>query len=117
LALAPKFQKTVSEQLKEQGIDRPDLEDYLNLDINLFGLSYLLQCVIMEVEHVGLDVIDDYEGKIYMLICPHYPWTKTAKEEREVGSTKEADALFKKYTSILTDECIPANYQNVECCC
>ena len=55
---------------------------------------------------------DDFDCRNYLLYESGYPWyfSKT-----KVLSTEEAAAeLFRKYTSILTDESITIEYQGVE---
>lgn len=113
LAMAPDFQKAVQEWLDECEITEPIYEDYMDFDQDFrLGLATILKEVIRDVEGLELVACDSYDGKDYLLYCPSYPWYQNGSKQLE--TEEEAEALFQKYVSILTDEPIEIGYQEVE---
>lgn len=80
-------------------------------DYNL-GLAYILQQVILEAEGIEFTACNDFDGRIYLLYGPSYPWDMP---ERDI-SLKERDIahILAKYLRLLTDENIPVDYHSPE---
>lgn len=112
LALAPSYQKEIQEWLDECEIADPTFDDFLNYDQDYYmGMATILKDVVWESEGVKLEACDDFEGKDYLLYGPSYPWNCVG---RRLKTEEEAEELFRKYVSILTDEPIEIGYQSVE---
>ena len=113
LSLAPEFQKDIQAWLEECEITEPTLEDYLEFDQDFrLGLATILKEVILEAEGIELVACDSYDSLDYLLYCPGYPWYQ--KYQKQLQTEEEAEKLFRKYVSILTDEEIDIDYQSVE---
>jgi len=113
LSLAPEFQRKVQSWLEECEIAEPTVEDYLEFDQDFrLGLATILKEVILEAEGIELVACDSYDGMDYLLYCPSYPWYQ--KSRKQLQTEEKAEALFRKYVSVLTDEEIVIDYQSVE---
>ena len=111
--MAPSFQKDIQEWLAECEITEPTVDDYLEFDQNFgLGLATILKEVILEAEGIELVACDSYDSMEYLLYCPTYPWHQ--KSRKQLQTEEEAEQLFRKYVSILTDEGIDIDYQSVE---
>lgn len=113
LSVAPEFQKQVDEQFKELGIKEPTVEDYIEFDQDYhLGLAYILQQVILETEDLEFTACNDFDGRIYLLYEPSYPWDMPDKDK----SLKERDiaGIFVKYLTFLTSENISVDYHSPE---
>lgn len=80
-------------------------------DYNL-GLAYILQQVILETEDIEFTACNDFDGRIYLLYEPSYPWDMPDRDM----SLKEQDIIkiLAKYLRFLTDENIPVDYHSPE---
>lgn len=80
-------------------------------DYNL-GLAYILQQVILETEDIEFTACNDFDGRIYLLHEPSYPWDMPDRDM----SLKEQDIIkiLAKYLRFLTDENIPVDYHSPE---
>ena len=113
LSLAPEFQQEVQSWLEGCEITEPAVEDYLEFDQDFrLGLAAILKEVIQETEGVELVACDSYDGMDYLLYCPGYPWRQ--KDQKQLQTEEEAEELFRKYVSVLTDGEIVIDYQAVE---
>lgn len=113
LSLAPKFQDEIQSWLEECEITEPSFEDYLEFDQDFrLGLATILKEVILEVEGIELVACDSYDNRDYLLYCPGYPWYQ--KGRKQLQTEEEAETLFRKYISVLTDDAIDIDYQSVE---
>lgn len=113
LSVAPEFQKQVDEQFKELGIKEPTVEDYIEFDQDYnLGLAYILQQVILEAEDLEFTACNDFDGRIYLLYEPSYPWDIPDKDK----SLQERDiaGILVKYLTFLTSENIPVDYHSPE---
>lgn len=110
---APEYEKAVNKLLLERGINDPQADDYLELEINgCYGIASLLQDVILEAEGLVFIACDDYNSNNYLLYMPSYPWHLPAKERSL--SEEDIRQIFAKYVSILSDEVLEVDYQSVE---
>lgn len=103
VALSPCLEKDLKEYFEDCEIESPEIADYLEYDEDCrSGLAYLLQRVINDVENLMFTACDDYEGRIYLIYQPSYPWDMTDKEK----SLSEADIkdILAKYLSMVTDD-------------
>lgn len=113
LAMAPYYQKMVQKWLDDREINEPSFDDYMDFDQDFhLGLASILESVICEADGFELVSCDSYDGKVYLLYCPSYPWYQSWS--KQLATEEEARALFQKYISILTDEPIAISYQSVE---
>ena len=105
-------EKYLNETLNgEYKIEELTMEDFYCLqgDFCEHDVSYVLSRVIKEIP---VFYVDDYDGVPYILYCPTYPWNMT---EDEFGITEcKVKEIFQKYISILTDDIVNIEYQNVE---
>lgn len=75
LSVAPNFGKQVAEWFERWGITEPAVEDYVEFDQDYnLGLAYILQQVILEAEGIEFTACNDFDGRIYLLYGPSYPW-------------------------------------------
>ena len=113
LRLAPVFEQKVHEYLSECGITDPSAEDYFAYDDDYgYGLATFMREVIEEAEKITLMACDDFEGQIYLLFQPAYPWEMT---DRESAMTEKAiEQIFRKDTAIITDRKIGVDYHDPE---
>lgn len=108
--LAPGYEAHIKEIFESDGITEPTVEDYLEL--NDYGIAYILEKVIGEVEGIRLGYCDDEEGNRYLLFPASYPWRMT---DAERNVTKEAlRDIFRKYAAVLSDDPPVADYWEVE---
>ena len=113
LSLAPEFQQEVQLWLEECEIAEATVEDYLEFDQDFrLGLATILKEVILEAEGIELVACDSYDGVDYLLYCPSYPWYQESR--KHLQTEEEAETLFLKYVSVLTDDVIEVDYQSVE---
>lgn len=113
ISMAPEFQKKIREWLDECEIAEPTYGDYLEFDQDyMLGLATILKEVILETEGIDLVACDSYDGEDYLLYAPTYPWNKG--NCRQLMTEEDAEELFQKYVSILTDEAIEIGLQSVE---
>lgn len=92
-------------------IEELTMEDFCDLEGDFCerGVSYVLSRVIEEIPVV---YVDDYNGTPYILYCPTYPWNLT---KNEIDLTREKlEEIFEKYISILTDDVVDIDWQEVE---
>lgn len=76
------------------------------------GLATILQQVIEEADGLCLTACDDSSGRTYLIYQPRYPWEIT---EKELDLTEDKlNELFSRYVSILTDDPIEIDAQEVE---
>ena len=111
--LAPEYEKSVEAFLSEAGIADPTVEDYLEQDEDFHdGLATILAEVIEEVEQITFTHCDDWDGRTYLIYPPSYPWLLP---ESEAALTEERiAAVLAKYISVLTDDPVEIDYQEVE---
>ena len=89
------------------------VENTPNSPYNYGGLATILYCVIKEREEIELTVCDDYNGNVYLIYMPNYPWEKIS--EKEQGLTEEKLAsMIGRYLGIVTDEILTVDYKAVE---
>lgn len=115
IKLAPKFAEEVRNNfIEDYETDNPTMDDYLDYDQDyMHGIGYFLREVIEEAEDVRLETVDNYDGNVFCILMPDYPWAKLTEAEK--GLTEEKlDELFNKYVKILTDDVIKVEYQEVE---
>lgn len=112
LSYAPKYQQQLHRWLKECKITAPSVDDYMEFDQDYYlGLATLLKEVIEEADGIELCACDDFEGASFLIYGPAYPWQMT---EKDLGMTEEKiEQLFQKYVSVLTDEPINIEYQEI----
>ena len=113
LNFAPIYEADINEWLCDCEVDNPTLEDYYEYDQDwCLELATTLKEVILEAEGVNLTACDDFNGGLYLIYEPRYPWDLTEKDKI---ITKELLAkILEKYISILTDKKITVGYQSVE---
>ena len=121
LALAPKFSAKVHDLLSEwEGengwtISDAVVADYEEVaqefDAGYYGLASLLRLVIEEAEGLELVSCDNIDCHDFVLYPPFYPWQATDKDKDM--TEEKLRQIFTKYVSILTDETVTIEYQEV----
>lgn len=120
---APNFEKKFYkwiESLREEGdpesiaelITIDDIYEYDDGSYCMRGLVVIMREVIKECEGINLLACDDFDGLHYLIFSTKYPWYMSEKEKNM--TEKDAYDLFDKYVSILTDEYVSVDYQEVE---
>lgn len=112
LSHAPKYQKEIHSWFKDCEITEPTVDDYIEFDQDYYmGLATILKEVISEAEDIELVACNDFDGIDFLIFEPLYPWQMT---EKDLGMTEEKiEQIFDKYASILMDEPITIEYQEV----
>ncbi len=113
LELAPEAKAKIEGWLSELGIKEPTWDDYMEFDQDFYlGLVTILKMVIEEAEGISLTSCDNFDSVAYLLYQPMYPWYM---DSVDCGLTEEKTAeIFRRYISILTDDPIDIDYQEVE---
>ncbi len=113
LKLAPKLDGRIHAWLSDLSVTEPDWDDYMEFDRDYYlGLATILQQVIEEADGLCLTACDDSSGRTYLIYQPRYPWEIT---EKELDLTEDKlNELFSRYVSILTDDPIEIDAQEVE---
>jgi len=113
LSFAPDFQTTVHSWMTDCGIQNPTWKDYEEFDQDFYcGIGALLAEVIREAENLDVVVCDGYNGDVYVLYGPKYPW-QMENDEKNLTKKKVKD-IFNKYVGILTDEPIKVEDQSIK---
>ena len=109
---SPQYEAEVENFFTERGITNPTIEDYLELDTDYYdGLATILVEVIEEAEYITFTHCDDWDGRVYLIYSPSYPWNLP---ESEANLTEEKIAvIISKYMAFLTDESIEVDYQSI----
>lgn len=113
LLQAPEVKAKIESWLTERKIKAPSWDDYMEFDQDYhLGLATILSEVIAEAEGINLTACDDYNGNVYLLYKPMYPWQMS---NMDCGQTEEKIVgIFRRYINILTDTPIEIDYQEVE---
>lgn len=113
LELAPEFKAKIEGWLSESEVEEPSWDDYMKFDQDFYlGLATILKGVIEGAEGIDLTACDNYDSVAYLLYQPMYPWNMDSYDR---GLTEEKAAeIFRRYISILTDDPIDIDYQEVE---
>ena len=113
LLQAPEVKAKIESWLTERKIKAPSWDDYMEFDQDYhLGLATILSEVIAEAEGINLTACDDYNGNVYLLYKPMYPWQMSSMD---CGQTEEKIVgIFRRYINILTDTPIEIDYQEVE---
>ena len=80
-------------------------------DAGYYGLASLLRLVIEEAEGLELVSCDNFDCHDFVLYPPFYPWQATDKDKDM--TEEKLRQIFTKYVSILTDETVTIEYQEV----
>lgn len=102
ISLAPDFEEHVKQVFKGCDIQKPTLEDYLELDEDYQnGIAYILQEVINELTDINVTACDDINGNRYLIYQPSYPWLMTNLEK---GLDKQTiKDILTRYISVITN--------------
>lgn len=113
LDLSPEAKAKIEGWLSELEIKEPSWDDYMEFDQDFYlGLATILKMVIEEAEGIDLTACDNFDSVAYLLYQPMYPWNM---DDKDRGLTEEKVAeIFRRYISILTDDPIEIDYQEVE---
>lgn len=89
------------------------MQDYeeLDFDYNL-GLATVIANVIEEAENLDFTSCDDFDSNVFLIYEPNYPWNLTEKEKKL--TLNDIKSVFKKYLSVLTDDTIEVDEQDVQ---
>lgn len=116
LSLAPGVEADVKAHFKEHGIKRPSYDDYMEYDQTyMLGLATIIKEVILEAEDIDFTACDNYERDQYLVFEPVYPWRITRDKEKSL-TEESIDEILHRYLSVLTDEYMDVDYQDVSNC-
>lgn len=110
---APKVKQSIQEWFDECEITEPTMDDFLDYDRDYYlGIGALLRDVIAEAEEIELLACDDFDGHIYLLYPPMYPWNTT---DTDLKMTEEKiEKVIRKYLSIVAEKDFDVDYQSAE---
>lgn len=110
---APKVKQKIREWFDECEITEPTMDDYLNYDQDYnLGMGMLLRDVIAEAEGIELLACDDFDGNIYLMYPPMYPWNTT---KADLDMTEEKiEEVIRKYLGIVAENDFDVDYQSAE---
>lgn len=110
LSYAPEFKNTIHSWFKKINAKNPTVDDFA--EFGDYGISSLLEEVLKEVEGIEFTSCENFDCECFLIYTPRYPWEITVKD---LSLTKEKiEEILKKYVSVLTDEKIDVEYQEVE---
>ena len=121
--LAPNFEKEFYqwiENFREDGdpesiaelMTMDQIDKYEDRSCCMRGLGLIIKGDIEECEDIHLLACDNFNGCQYLIFSMQYPWYMSEKEKSM--TEKDVYDLFNKYVSILTDEFVSIDYQEVE---
>lgn len=104
----------VNEEVRDEGIIKPTIDDYLEYDDDYSGgIAFILKRVIKEAENIELCYADDFNCDWYLLLEASYPWYHVSSEEKNL-TEKTIKEIIKKYIAILSDKEVEFDYQCVQ---
>ena len=110
---APEYKRSINEWLTETGIENPRFDDYMEYDQDFYnGIATIIKEVIQEAEGVEFTACSNFDGELYVIYGPSYPWF-LPENEKALTAENIRDILI-KYISILTDENLIIDYCSVE---
>lgn len=113
LDYAPLLRQHIEKWFAENCISEPTYEDYMMFDdMSLYGLASMLAEVISEAEGIDFLACSNFEGDTYLIYQPSYPWALSATEA--TLTQDKIDAILLKYVSIIADDPIEIDHQEVE---
>ena len=112
LDYAPVYKASILKCFEEWGVKEPTMQDYeeLDFDYNL-GLATVIANVIEEAENLDLTSCDDVDSNVFLIYEPNYPWNLTEKEKKL--TLNDIVGVFQKYLSVLTDDAIQVEEQEI----
>ncbi len=112
LDYAPNYKASILKCFKEWGVKEPTMQDYEELDFDYsLGLATIVAKIIEEAENLELISCDNYDSDIYLVYTPNYPWNLTEKEKKL--TLNDIVGVFQKYLSVLTDDTIQVEEQEI----
>lgn len=113
LSQAPKYQQEIHNWFEECEITEPAINDYMEFDQDFYlGVATILKEVIKEAEGIEFLACDDFDGIDFLIFEPLYPWQMSAKDL--LITEEKINQILQKYVSILTDDGIIIEYQEIE---
>ena len=113
LKLSPILESSIESYFRLTGITEPTWEDYMEYDADCCcGLATILAELLLEVEDISLTACSDWDGDVYLIYAPSYPWN-VRESEREL-TTAKLDEIFMKYIGVLTDQQVCIDFWEVE---
>lgn len=101
LQLAPSTSAYIRDYFAENGIKKPNIDDYREVDANKgMGIAAIIAEAMEEVEGIPFSACVEAETEEeYILYRPCFPWEMNTEKERTMKE-EEMEAIFKKYVSI-----------------
>ena len=113
LKLAPVLESNIASYFRLNGITDPTWDDYMDYDVDcMCGLATILAEFLYEVEDISFTACSDWDGELYLIYTPSYPWY-TRESEKDLTMIK-LDEILKKYIGMLTDEYVDIDFWEVE---
>lgn len=112
LDCAPDFKELVHSLMEENDFDEDDYQSYIDIsdhfDAPITSILSIVREVIFEAEGINLCVCEDFDGVVYLVETPSYPWSIP---ERHRDLTPESvSEIINKYINILCGYGICCNY-------
>ena len=110
---APMIHDRFLKAFEKDGIVAPTHKDYLEaLEEHFsYGITDLLVEAIHEGEGIWFTATSDFDGETYLIYQPSYPWN-LGREELSL-TQDDIDKILEEYISILTDEPIAPDFQDI----
>lgn len=113
LKLAPKLNASIESYLRLTGITEPSWDDYMEYDADcMCGLATILAEFLLEVEDISFTACSDWDGDIYLIYTPSYPWN--IRESEKGLTTTKLFKILQKYVGMLTNEFVNIDFWEVE---
>lgn len=113
LKLAPNLESSISSHFRLTGVTDPTWDDYMDYDVDcMCELATILAEFLLEVEDISFTACSDWDGDIYLIYTPSYPW-HIRESEKDITMTKLYEIL-QKYIGMLTDEYVDIDFWEVE---
>ena len=104
LKLDPEAEAMARTFFEQRGIDSPTMDDFECFDE--FGVPAIASTIAAVMNNVEENIqfigVSDFDDEEFVLWVPTYPWDMTGRER--TITPDELDAIFGKYTTIISDK-------------
>lgn len=99
-------------------LEESDIANFLNSvegDGCELGIGNYIRDVIYGNEKIWMDLASNFDGEVYLLLIPSFPWQHKSLAAKEKALTKPEmlNDILEKYIKILTDAKIRIDYEDV----
>ena len=103
-----------AEELTEENIKETVRYEYEGDYYSNCGIASVLSDIIRDEKKIDLVACDDFDGNIYLLFVPSFPWTTISEEKKKIKETKDVIDLILPYWAELSDKGIEFDYYDVQ---